>query len=54
MASEKFLVWGKNGWIGGLLTDLLKEQGKEVYATATPMHEQAEVRKVLDEIKGDD
>jgi nucleoside-diphosphate-sugar epimerase len=26
----KFLVIGANGWIGGMLVDMLKAQGKEV------------------------
>ena len=25
--NKKFLIFGKTGWIGGLLGDLLKEQG---------------------------
>jgi hypothetical protein len=27
MSAPVFLVFGKSGWIGGLLGDLLKEQG---------------------------
>ncbi|CZT19259.1 uncharacterized protein RCC_05105 [Ramularia collo-cygni] len=49
-SSNIYLIWGAKGWIGGLLTDLLKKQGKKVHATTTPMHEQAQVRQTLDEI----
>ena len=35
MAEPVFLVFGKTGWIGGLLGDVLREQGaKFEYATA--------------------
>ncbi|EME44168.1 hypothetical protein DOTSEDRAFT_80011 [Dothistroma septosporum NZE10] len=50
-SSNTYLIWGKNGWIGGLLHDLLEQQGKNVHATAVRMHEQEQVRQILDEIK---
>lgn len=50
-SSNVYLIWGARGWIGGLLTDLLKKQGKQVFATTTPMHEQEQVRQTLDEIR---
>jgi dTDP-4-dehydrorhamnose reductase len=53
MASPKnvFLVWGAKGWIGGLVIDLLKQQGKTVHGTTARLHEQDHVRKELDEHK---
>lgn len=33
--AQKFLIFGKSGWIGGLLGDILREQGADFeYATA--------------------
>ena len=35
LSLQKFLVFGKSGWIGGLVGDLLKQQGVSFeYATA--------------------
>lgn len=34
---KKFLIFGKTGWIGGLLGDLLKEQGGQC-ATCLGLH----------------
>jgi hypothetical protein len=28
---EVYLIYGKNGWLGGQLTTLLREQGKTVF-----------------------
>ena len=30
MHTQKYLIYGKNGWIGGKLIDMLNEQGKTV------------------------
>ena len=47
MASNNtYLIWGKNGWIGGLLHNLLKQQGKTVHATAVRMHEQSDLGRM--------
>jgi 3,5-epimerase/4-reductase len=32
---KKYMLFGKNGWIGGMLQKLLQEQGKEVYLAET-------------------
>ena len=50
-APNRFIVWGANGWIGGLLIDMLKRQGYDVHPTAVYMQHQAEMCKVLDDIK---
>ena len=50
-SQDRFLVWGAQGWIGSLLIELLKQQGKDVHGTTTRMHEQEALRKTLDEIK---
>ena len=47
----KFLIWGERGWIAGHLKDLMTRQGKNVHSTAVRMEDQAELCKVLDEIK---
>ena len=49
--SPRFLIWGQGGWVAGHLEALLQDQGKDVHTTAVRMENQAEVRKVLDEIK---
>jgi FlaA1/EpsC-like NDP-sugar epimerase len=47
-----FLVWGGDrGWIGQMMVELLKKQGKQVHSTMTPMEEQSQVRAVLDDVK---
>ncbi|PIA93346.1 Bifunctional dTDP-4-dehydrorhamnose 3,5-epimerase/dTDP-4-dehydrorhamnose reductase [Cercospora beticola] len=50
-SQDRFLVWGAQGWIGGMLIELLKQQGKDVHGTTTRMHEQEAVRRTLDEIR---
>jgi len=35
----RFLIWGGNGWLAGLLENLLKKQGKEVFYSPTPAGE---------------
>lgn len=50
MASQdRFLVWGAEGWIGGQIIQLLKQQGKQVKGTTVRMHEQQQVRDLLDQ-----
>ncbi|KAF2161955.1 hypothetical protein M409DRAFT_27681 [Zasmidium cellare ATCC 36951] len=46
-----FLVWGAEGWIGSQLLSLLHQQGKTAHGTTARMHEQSEVRAVLDKIQ---
>ncbi|SMQ51283.1 unnamed protein product [Zymoseptoria tritici ST99CH_3D7] len=49
-----FLVWGgdlNRGWIGQMVVELLKQQGKNVHSTMTRMEEQSQVRAILDDIK---
>lgn len=46
-AMPKFLLFGKTGWIGGLLGDILRHQGHE-YAYAEARLEDR--RSILDEL----
>ena len=47
----RFLIWGGNGWVAGLLYDLLKSQGRYVETTNVRMEDRPEVQRVLDEVK---
>ena len=45
---QKYLVYGgKTGWIGIMLVDLLKAQGKEVVAAESRIENITDVSKVL-------
>lgn len=46
--TNRFLIWGGNGWVAGHLNDLLKSQGKQVYTTMVRMENTSEV---VDELK---
>ena len=48
---NKFLIWGEHGWIAGHLKDLINRQQKYVHATSVRMQNQAEVDRILDDIK---
>jgi 3,5-epimerase/4-reductase len=50
-APNRFLIWGGNGWIAGLLKDLLQHQGKEVFTTTVRMEDRDKVAKELEAIK---
>lgn len=58
MASEenkemkRVLVFGgKTGWIGGLMVDMIKEEGIEVLAASSRLQNRESVAKELDEVK---
>jgi len=40
---SKFLVYGPNGWIGGILVDMLKRQGKDVVGSTTRLENRESV-----------
>lgn len=48
---DRFLIWGSKGWIAGHLEALLHRQNHDVHATDVRMDNQAEVCRVLDEVK---
>ncbi|KAH7232276.1 uncharacterized protein BKA55DRAFT_742750 [Fusarium redolens] len=50
-APNRFLIWGGNGWIAGLLKDLLQHQGKEVFTTTVRMEDRDKVAKELEAIQ---
>lgn len=50
-STNKFLIWGSNGWIAGHLNSLLDRNGQNVHTTDVQMENQAEVCRVLDEVK---
>jgi len=46
--SAVYLVFGKNGWIGGKLIELLKEQGKTFHLAESRSYNRESVEKELD------
>lgn len=49
--SKKFLIFGKTGWIGGLLGDLLKEQGADYEYASARLEDRAAVSADIDRVK---
>lgn len=47
----RFLIWGGSGWLAGLLEDLLKKQGKEVFTTTVRMEDPIETGKELQRVR---
>lgn len=43
--SQVYLLFGKNGWLGGKLTTLLREQGKEVHLADSRLENRESVIK---------
>ncbi|TPX72987.1 hypothetical protein SpCBS45565_g00146 [Spizellomyces sp. 'palustris'] len=50
-SQERYLIFGANGWIAGLLKELLEKQGKEVKGTLVRLEEREAVCKELDAYK---
>jgi len=48
---ERYLVFGKNGWIGGMLQVLLKNQGKEFYLADSRCENRESVKRELQKYK---
>ncbi|KAK4550071.1 hypothetical protein LTR36_003038 [Oleoguttula mirabilis] len=48
---SRFLIWGQGGWVATHLETLLHSQGKDVTSTGVRMENQAEVCRVLDDVK---
>jgi 3,5-epimerase/4-reductase len=48
---KKFLIFGKTGWIGGLLGDLLKEQGADYEYASARLEDRAAVAADIDRVK---
>jgi 3,5-epimerase/4-reductase len=46
-----FLIWGGNGWIAGLLYDMLKAQNRQVFTTTTRMENREAVLSELERIR---
>jgi 3,5-epimerase/4-reductase len=49
--NKKFLIFGKTGWIGGLLGDLLKEQGVDYEYASARLEDRAAVAADIDRAK---
>lgn len=43
--TQVYLLFGKSGWLGGKLTALLKEQGKEVHLASSRLENRESVVK---------
>lgn len=50
-SAQKYLIFGANGWVGGMLYHLLKEQGKQVQGTAIRLEDREKVNEVLDAVR---
>ncbi|KAL7718305.1 NAD dependent epimerase/dehydratase [Entamoeba marina] len=49
----KFLIYGTNGWIGGMIANSLKEKGHEVVGGAARLEEREKVLKEIEDNKPD-
>ena len=47
------MVFGKNGWIGGIVIKLLREQGHTVYEAESRLENTQDVAEELDRVKPD-
>ncbi|KAI3429241.1 hypothetical protein D9Q98_005340 [Chlorella vulgaris] len=50
-AEQKFLIFGKSGWIGGLVGEMLKEQGANFEYASARLEDRAAVLADLDRVK---
>lgn len=48
---NRYLLYGKNGWIGGILIEMLRKDGKEVYLSDCRTENRESVRAELEKIK---
>lgn len=51
MSTNRFLIWGGEGWVAGHLKTLLESQGKEVHTTTIRMENREAVLAELDRVK---
>lgn len=50
-SNQVFLIWGGNGWIAGILYDMLRQQGRNVHSTTIRMENREEVMAELKRVK---
>ena len=50
-ANQVFLIWGGNGWIAGILYDMLRQQGRKVHSTTIRMEDREAVMAELKRVK---
>ena len=53
MESKSFLVFGKNGWIGGMVIKQLRDRGFVVYEAESRLENTQDVCAELDRVKPD-
>ena len=53
MESKSFLVFGKNGWIGGMVIKQLRDRGFTVYEAESRLENTQDVCAQLDRVKPD-
>ena len=53
MESKSFLVFGKNGWIGGMVIKQLRDRGFTVYEAESRLENTQDVCAELDRVKPD-
>lgn len=51
MQKQRFLLYGKTGWIGGILQELIKEQGDEVILGEARLENREHVIREIEEAK---
>ncbi|CAM9582454.1 unnamed protein product [Heterosigma akashiwo] len=49
-AADSYLLYGKTGWIGGMLIKLLEEQGKTVHLGNARLHNRESLEKEIEDI----
>ena len=50
-SNQIFLIWGGNGWIAGILYDMLRQQGRNVHSTTIRMEDREAVMAELKHVK---
>ena len=49
----KFLLYGGKGWIGGIMVEMLRKDGHEVFISQARLEEREKILKEIEEIKPD-
>lgn len=50
-SSDVYLLFGKTGWIGGMLIDLLQKQGKTVFLAESRTYNRESVEAEIEKYK---
>ena len=47
---QVFLIFGKSGWIGGLVTEILKEQGAKFHLASARLEDRAAIIAEIEKV----